>query len=179
MPPPKRIPLSLRKPLIIAIDPGQNGGISWKLGELVQTKKLPKEDDYGTLPYFLQEIQGGTPRSLVRVFVEQQMPRPTFLFDRKTKKFYPTILKSTCILYGGYQYLLGVLTALDLEVTPVPPANWMKSLGMKQTKGENKSSWKNRLRDLALEYYPHLKVTLAVSDSLLLLHYATNLLGKK
>lgn len=57
------------------------------------------------------------------------------------------------------------------NVIDITPQKWMKHYGMKKDKGETNTSWKNRLKDLAQELFPDIKVTLYTADALLIANY--------
>lgn len=76
--------------------------------------------------------------------------------------------------YGGLRMaLIGNGIPFD---TPTPQA-WQKALSIpprkKQAKKyiETKTQWKNRLKGIAQRLFPHLTVTLATADALLILEY--------
>jgi len=105
--------------------------------------------------------------------IEQQVPRPAMVFDPITKKFVPRILKSTCILYGNYMQLKGMLPAARIPFEDCPPKRWQKALKIRlKEKGEDKTSWKNHLKSVAQQLFPNIKVTLWNADALLISEYA-------
>lgn len=104
--------------------------------------------------------------------IEQQIPRPTRWFDRATGKWNQSILKSTCLLYGSFMQLRALLTAASIPFEEAPPKRWQKGLHIPaRDKDEDKVAWKNRLKSRAQQLFPLSKVTLAVSDSILLAEY--------
>lgn len=59
-----------------------------------------------------------------------------------------------------------------VRTTHVTPQVWQKAIGVAcKTKGESQNSFKNRLKDRAIELFPNVKVTLKNADALLLAHY--------
>lgn len=98
----------------------------------------------------------------------------------------------------GIGHLEGILIALGIPFDEVLPKKWQKALNLgtkglergnysatmsagqrslekkrvSQINGRLKTAWKNRLRDRAQKLFPHLHVTLAISDALLILEYA-------
>jgi hypothetical protein len=73
----------------------------------------------------------------------------------------------------GFGFLLGVLQALGVRVELVRPQKWQRGLGLGSAVNcASKVEWKNKLKACAQRLHPGLKVTLAVSDALLILEYA-------
>jgi hypothetical protein len=68
--------------------------------------------------------------------------------------------------------LLMALTAAEIPFQEVAPQKWQSLYSMKREKKEPKGNWKNRLKEVATRLFPDHKVTLAVSDALLLAEYA-------
>ena len=102
--------------------------------------------------------------------IEQQTPRPTGWF--KDGHWQQSILKSTCLLYGNYWFMRGLLTAAGVSFEECSPQRWQKELHIApREKGEKPSTWKNRLRGKAAQLYPKIRTTLATADALLLAHY--------
>lgn len=151
----------------VGIDPGTKGGIAVLHFGKVTLCKL-ENATVGDVWEFLSALP--TPR--VFAVVEQQVPRPTSFLNRKTGQWTASILKSTCLLYGFYRELLGLLMASGISHEPVTPQKWQKGLGMvPKKKGEKDTSWKNRLKAKAQQLFPKAKVTLAVADAILLAEY--------
>lgn len=95
----------------------------------------------------------------------------------------------------GYGVIQGILTVLRIPYTLVRPQRWQKELGLGNKekvraekicggiitteerkrvaalKSAAKKEWKNKLKARAEREYPHLKVTLANCDALLILSY--------
>ena len=73
----------------------------------------------------------------------------------------------------GFGFLLGVLQTMGVRIELVRPQKWQKALGLGCAADcASASAWKNKLKAHAQRLYPEVKVTLAVSDALLLLEYA-------
>lgn len=65
---------------------------------------------------------------------------------------------------------------MALSATPMPwkdttPMTWMKHFGMKKDKGETKTMWKNRLKDLAERRMPLAPITRENADAFLIALY--------
>lgn len=154
-------------PVYVGIDPGQNGGVSILVGRShgeseVRALKLP-EDEYG-----LWDLIGPLGSDATYVVIEQQVPRPTWVPGQGRS----SILKSTCLLYGQYCLLKGMLHGAGLMFREVMPQVWQKGLRLRtRHKGETDSSWKNHLKAQAKRIFPGLKVTLKTADALLIAEY--------
>lgn len=157
----------------IGIDPGVNGAVADLLG-LINTRgraakahNMPETE--GDLWDLIIEYKG---RPNPFAFIEQQAPRPTCLFDRKTRTFKNVILKSTCVLYGNYMQLRQALTAAGIPYEEITPARWQRGLNIPpRKKKEPERKWKNRLKKKAQQLFPELKVTLKNCDALLIAVY--------
>lgn len=66
----------------------------------------------------------------------------------------------------------GMMTALHYRIIIVPPKSWQRILGLGSAQGMSRTEWKNKLKQMAEQLYPHLKVTLATADALLMLEAA-------
>lgn len=156
-------------PVYIGIDPGSNGAIAvLETSGVVTTHKLKNATIRDSWEFLRKTVSG----SEFFAFIEEQIPRPTSFFDRKTKRWTATILKSTCLLFGSYKELCGLLAASDIRYEIVTPRTWQKGMGMvPKRKGEKETSWKNRLKAKAQQLFPQVKVTLATADALLLAEY--------
>lgn len=165
-------------PVFIGIDPGLGGGVTALNGFEVITREMPSTEK--DLWEWLLEMTDTELYHGVKVFavIEQQTPRPTYWFDKRTKRMTSSILKSTCLLYGQYLQVRMALTAAEIPFQEVPPAKWQKTIGIPgRKKGETTARWKNRLKQLAQSLFPKAKVTLKNADSLLLAHYCQKLHG--
>jgi len=164
--------------IFIGIDPGQEGGIAvieegTKRGtdkpKLYKLSGATDREVYGLLEQYGK--YHGTVANVYCV-MEQITPRPTSFMDRRTGKWTSTILKSTCLIYGSYCLLRGMLFGAGVPFEERLPQTWLKEFGLSTRKGESKTQWKNRLKGKAQQLFPRSKVTLAVSDALLLAEYA-------
>ena len=133
----------------IGIDPGQNGGIA-VIDNTVTVYKMPKQEIemFNILSQYKDYI----------CYIEtvHSMPRQGVA---STFKF-------------GYNY--GIIhmaaVAAKLEVINILPQVWQK-LYIK-TKSKDKKEHKNRLKSIAQELFPNVKVTLWNADALLIANYA-------
>lgn len=111
----------------------------------------------------------------VYVVLEQQTPRPTRFF--RNGKWESSILKSTCVLYGQYMQIRGMLVASESYFREVTPQVWQAKLGLTKDKSDS-TPWKTILKRKAEALFPSIKVTLKTSDALLLVRYGLTILNK-
>lgn len=151
------------KTLYIGIDPGQSGGIcaivkqpdgSWK----TSAYKMPDtEHDTNSI---LSNACYGVPTTHTLAMLEKVGAMPgqgvssTFKFGK------------------NYGFIRGLLIANKIPFLDVPPRTWQKGLSI-QPKGkeESKTHFKNRQKGLAQQIHPHIKVTLAIADAILIAEY--------
>ena len=75
----------------------------------------------------------------------------------------------------SFGFLQGVIQTLGIPLVLVRPQDWQKGFSLGTASScANKRDWKNKLKDEAQRRYPHLKVTLATADALLLGTYHMN-----
>ena len=67
--------------------------------------------------------------------------------------------------YGQWQ---GILSALNIPYIQVSPQKWMK---MFQPLPKEKAERKRRLKEIAIEYHPEIKVTLDTADAIVMAYY--------
>ena len=143
----------------VAIDPGASGGVAWEIpgfqtgvenlpenpAELVQLLECIQKD--GDVRIYLEEVGG--------YIGGKTMPGShAFNFGR------------------GFGQILGVAAAMGIPVELVKPGKWQKALSLGTSAGRTKTQWKNHLKLRAAQLYPNVRVTLNVSDALLILHAA-------
>lgn len=176
--------------LYIGIDPGVAGGLVALLprGDVIATPMPQTERDI--VEWFKDTMRGViVPNRQVRVFLEQQTPRPTFLGVDRDGKPRQSILKSTCLLYGHYTMLRGMLIAFGLPFQEVLPQAWMKELGIATGKKKKvpDGQWKDSLRGKAQQLCPQLPLwseprtkgkQLAIADAVLIAVFCQRKGGK-
>jgi hypothetical protein len=145
--------------IIVAIDPGASGGLAWQVpGFAMAVENLPETPHElcelltciqkdGDARVYLEEVGGYTGGT--------GMPgSAAFNFGR------------------GFGQILGVCAAMGIPVELVRPQKWQKALSLGTSKGMTKTQWKNKLKVRAMQLYPDVRVTLNVSDALLIHHAA-------
>jgi len=80
---------------------------------------------------------------------------------------------SSMFKFGAhYGFLMGVVQALGVRLVLVRPQTWQKVFGLGTAAScANSREWKNRLKAEAQRRFPHLAVTLATADALLILDW--------
>jgi hypothetical protein len=156
---------SVLKTVLIAIDPGASGGIAYATIDVITKEvkrigllKMPESSDelYHTLADLRMLMHGSV------AYVEEVVR-----FAGKN------ISAAHGILYGyNCGLCVGLVTGLGYKLRVVRPQDWQKAINTGTRRGRTRTEWKGSLKDRAQKLFPNLRVTLAVSDALLLLHYA-------
>jgi hypothetical protein len=140
---------------IIAFDPGKNGGVAIYWGETKNTtaQNLPPTD-----------------RGLLEVIEDVANLGETTAYLEDIVKFAGTNMPSSSMAAyaSSWGFLRGVIVAKQIRLVLVPPQKWQKALGLGSSRGMSKTEWKNKLKNMAEQLNPHLKVTLATADALLI-----------
>jgi len=141
--------------IFIAIDPGVNGGICWRVAGKTTAMRMPPTDfDTANL---LVDLSKKAP--IATIYIE--LP-PLF-----AGKNIPGSAIGKLMLNYGVCY--GAAVASGMKIHPVRPPMWQKAHPV-GTKGEQTTTqWKNKLKARACELFPDLPVTLATADALLIL----------
>lgn len=148
---------------IIGIDPGVNGGLavySCDAKRIIEVVKMPATPQ--ELLTFLRLYKFNSVCYLERV---QGMPgnSPSGMFN-----------------FGrGFGHIEMALLALKIPFTEVTPQKWQKALQLGHKGSKTATQWKNKLKERAQQLYPSLKITLATSDSLLIVEYGRLTESKK
>lgn len=138
----------------IAIDPGASGGLAWRIGSESGAFPLPKTP--GELVSRLKML-----RNEISVAFVEDIP-----------KFTGAKLPGStmAVLFHSFGFIEGVLMAYGFTVVRLKPQAWQKALGLgTRAKGQSKPEWKRKLKAEAERLFPHVEVTLAISDALLIL----------
>jgi hypothetical protein len=147
--------------LLIAVDPGVNGGIAYVTSsdpDVISVCKMP-ESDAGVCELLVELSRKA---KVVEMFLEEP---PLFAGKNIPGSAIGKLMWNTGVLYGA-------AVTIGFRVRRVRPAIWMKALGL-GTKGDlTSTAWKNKLKGRAIELYPTVDVTLWNADALLVLEYA-------
>jgi hypothetical protein len=147
----------------IGIDPGASGGIAWQHGDAKACAvKMP--DTAGDLIELLRDIQFKAEQAtddceahveLVGGFIGKRQPGSAmFKFGK------------------GAGVIEGALMALGVRVLLHRPQAWQKTFSLgTASQCATSTVWKNKLKAEAQRRFPHLKVTNATADALLILEH--------
>lgn len=165
--------------IYIGIDPGAHGGMVALYGSLVETKQINenleetwqwlKDQADASLNVFGQ-VEALAIIEEVGGYVGGGPKCPLCGQERNRSP------GSSMFNFGSvYGTLLMALTAANLPFKRVKPQSWQKGLSIPprdRKGGETDTAWKNRLKNMAQKLFPKVKVTLDLSDALLIAYYA-------
>ena len=145
--------------LIVAVDPGVNGGVAWRWQGKTYAVKMPPTD-FDCVAFLATFAEQS---AWVELYLEEP---PLFAGKNIPGSAIGKLMFNTGVLYGA-------AIALQFKVHRVRPAIWMKTHPV-GTKGElTTTEWKNKLKAKAAELYPDgVPVTLWSADALLILDAA-------
>jgi hypothetical protein len=161
---------------IIAIDPGKSGGIAFLnadgASEACNMPETPKDLCEIFDAAFSESLLKSTP---LKAYVEEV---GGYLGQAQPA--------SAAFVFGqGYGEIIGILTHARIPFELVRPQKWQKALSLgksgtpkgcdQKTRERYKREWKHKLREVAQRLFPHLDVTLAKADALLILEYGRRL----
>ena len=154
--------------LIIGIDPGASGGISFH-SETKTVSAIKMPETAKSLFDFLDSLKQHSERNNEKplVFIEKVN---LFNSDQDTPGKSFGIMK----LLANFERLQTCCQILEIPFVLVPSVTWQKELNLKNQKGEKKTERKKKYADLARAYFPELKINLQTADALCLLIF-----GKK
>lgn len=142
---------------VLGIDPGLSGGLVLLCmgGDVVDVCRMP------STPYdILCCLRGYVSRGHVVCYMEKVgtgMPGQSS--------------KATATFARHNGHLEMALLALGVRTIEVTPSKWMKSFQLGRSSDYCKTEWKNRLKSCAQQLFPRERVTLYVSDALLIAEY--------
>ncbi len=144
-------------PKIIAIDPGKNGGV------VIYSKKLKQVIEVIKMPDTPQEVL-----NLLRMYSFNSV-----CYLEKVQGL-PGMSASSMFNFGkGFGHLEMALLACKIPTYEMIPQKWQKTLSLGTKGNKSTSEWKNKLKARAEQIFPNVgKITLAVSDALLICYYA-------
>lgn len=142
---------------IIAIDPGKNGGIaiySVDVGRVIEVVKMPE-----------------TPQELLRFLRIYSFNSICYL---EKVQGLPGMSGSAMFNFGrGFGHLEMALLACKIPAVSVTPQKWQKALQLGNKGNKSTTEWKNKLKAKSEQLFPYVgRITLAVSDALLILQYS-------
>lgn len=140
-----------------AIDPGQGGGIAYRLDGWNTAEPMPD-----TVVDLADTLRGLKVAGLGACYLEE------------IPKFAGKNASAMMKLSTRYGECRGILAALGIRVHEFKPQEWQKALGL-GTKATHGTRWKAHLKERAQALNPHLKVTLKTADALLILEAGNKL----
>jgi crossover junction endodeoxyribonuclease RuvC len=136
----------------IGIDPGGSGGIA------IIASDLP-----ASFCEVTHKLKDATERDIWHMLAGAE---PAFAVIEKVHSS-PQMGVCSAFTFGrSYGFLRGILTASGIPFDEVSPQKWQRAMGC-LTKGN-----KNVSKAKAQQLFPHLKVTHAIADALLIARYA-------
>ena len=148
---------------IVAIDPGASGGIAVHVEDSVLESAHSMWETEGDIVEGLRMVRVGSTNGQPLLVIEEV---GGFVKGRPAPG-------SAMFNFGrNFGFILGVAQSLGFRVHLVRPHTWQKAFGIGTKGAQTKTEWKNKLKAKAQQLYPHVKVTLATADALLILDYA-------
>jgi len=140
--------------VIIGIDPGKSGGVAVLFADgKMEAYKMPE-----------------TERDINDIFEEVAHLGNCVAYLEKVHSMPGQGVSSTFTFGKGYGFLRGCLVANKIRFVDVTPQSWQKALGV--TKSDSKKEHKNKLKGMAQQLRPELKINLATADAILIAEYA-------
>lgn len=152
--------------IVLGIDPGASGGIAWH--------------DRGDSPCATQTMHGekmpATERDVAQ-FLAECAAEKSFAYIEKVHSMPSQGVSSTFKFGQNYGFLRGCLVSLQIPFDEVTPQKWQKEFGLVFPKklGLSPTEKKNKHKAKAQQLFPHLKVTHATADALLIAEYGRRL----
>ena len=146
--------------IIIAIDPGVNGGIAieYPAGDGTFVYPMP-----ATILDLCEVLDVNTLDNTLGVTV----------YLEKVHSMPGQGVSSTFTFGENYGILRGITTAFGHKTVHLQPLKWQKYFGLqKRDKDESDTVHKNRIKAFAQERYPGFRVTHKTQDALAILEYA-------
>lgn len=146
--------------IILGVDPGKSGGIAcWIPSKgMAATKMGDTEKDVLSYLDCFPTANGG------------------FAYIEKVHAMPSQGVTSMFTFGQNYGFLRGCLTALEIPFEAVTPHRWQKEFSLlRRDKNESNTDKKNRHKAKAQQLFPHLKVTHATADALLICEYGRRL----
>lgn len=139
-----------RRKQYLAIDPGVKGGVAVLDGASMSAYKCPP-----------------TVKEMADLLYEKTS-RDTIAIIEAVHSFPGQGVASTFKFGNNFGQWQGILSAMAIPYIQVSPQKWMK---MYQPLPKIKSDRKRRLKEIALEYHPEIKVTLDTADAIVMAYY--------
>lgn len=154
------------KRIIIGIDPGASGGIAVLDSPDIKTYNMPETypDIYNLFVDICQDYLDYDVLAIMED-VGHGMPGQSS--------------KATAVFARHNGHLEMALYALGIRTVKVTPQKWQKhySNSLGRSSGYEKRDWKNKLKGLAQQMFPTVKVTLKNADAMLIASYGADMKG--
>lgn len=158
----------------IGIDPGASGGLAAIPGGdgrsptsdfKIQLTKMPPTD--ADILAWLRTFLPGSSEGYVFAFIEKVSGYVSSEGGQAKGAQPGSAMFKFGASYGGLKM---ALTALEIPYREVSPAPWQKDYLSSRKKGESRSSWKNRIKSVAMSLFPSVSstITLSTADALLI-----------
>lgn len=146
---------------VIGIDPGLSGGIAVldMDGGVIDVRKMPP-----TPQDILDYLRGHCGTTLFSNDVVCYLEKVGMGMPGQSSKATATFAR-----HNGHLEM--ALLSLGIRTNDVTPNKWEKYYQLGKSTGCSKTDWKNKLKAKAQQLFPKEKVTLAVSDALLIAEY--------
>lgn len=150
---------------IIGIDPGAAGGIAVLKGSQIGTYNMP--ETFPDIYNLLASLKDGDDTLAILEDVGHGMPGQSS--------------KATAVFARHNGHLEMALYALGIRTVKVTPQKWQKhySNSLGKSKDCEKREWKNKLKLLAQQMFPSVKVTLKNADAILIACYEAEKSGQQ
>lgn len=150
---------------IIGIDPGSAGGIAVLNGSHIETYNMP--ETFPDIYNLLASLKDGDDTLAILEDVGHGMPGQSS--------------KATAVFARHNGHLEMALYALGIRTVKVTPQKWQKhySNSLGKSKDCEKREWKNKLKLLAQQMFPSVKVTLKNADAILIACYEAEKSGQQ
>lgn len=150
---------------IIGIDPGAAGGIAVLKGSQIETYNMP--ETFPDIYNLLASLKDGDDTLAILEDVGHGMPGQSS--------------KATAVFSRHNGHLEMALYALGIRTVKVTPQKWQKhySNSLGKSKDCEKREWKNKLKLLAQQMFPSVKVTLKNADAILIASYEAEKSGQQ
>lgn len=145
---------------ILAIDPGASGGVA-----------IRNRDAALEAAHKMWDTEGDVVEGLRHYIACSD--NPTIYLEQVGGFIGKPQPGSAMFKFGrNFGFLLGAAQAFGYRIVLVRPQDWQKTLGLGNKGSMSKTEWKNKLKQKAQQLYPHINVTLATADALLILEHA-------
>ena len=148
------LPVMMDDRIFIGIDPGKSGGYCVIYNDNHYVKPCPN-----TISDMADEL----------TLIKEMAPDiPMYCAIENVHSWRGQGVRSVWTFAENYGNWLGILATLKIPYIQVSPHKWMKHFG---SLPKEKKDRKNKLKHLAQQRYPDLKVTLKVADAILIATY--------